>query len=159
MCTTAARPHIPTPRDAKTKTTGINAPPANISGNHMYLHVVYAKNARTIGVCVRVCRALYDDALKENAMKTIILAITVVLTAGLTGCTEGAQREIKNWKSEWMGGLNRTATLYSNDGKPIKQWQGKFDMQTATHADRCRLFDVNGKRNVVCGGIFVVEEN
>ena len=91
-------------------------------------------------------------------MRKIALASLVVLAVGLAGCTEGTQRSIKTTVSEWTGGLNRTATLYTNDGKPIKTREGKFDLQSAEHTDRCRLFDVNGKRNVVCGGILVVEE-
>ena len=94
-------------------------------------------------------------------MQHKILACFLAVLTGIAvlGCTEGTQRTIKTTVSEWTGGLDRTATLYSNDGKPIKTWKGKFDLQEATHTDRCRLFDVNGKRNVICGGILVIEEN
>ena len=95
-------------------------------------------------------------------LKLCKIAPVIVATAAalaFSGCSESTQRDIKTTVSEWTGGLNRTATLYTNDGKPIKTWKGKFDLQASPNADRCRLFDVNGKRNVVCGGILVVEEN
>lgn len=97
--------------------------------------------------------------MRFSMSQKLATTAVVLLALSLAGCSESAQRGIKTTVSEWTGGLDRTATLYSNDGKPIKTWKGKFDLQEASHTDRCRLFDVGGKRNVVCGGILVIEEN
>lgn len=83
-----------------------------------------------------------------------LLAMFAVLVI-LTGC-QSINNEIKNIKSEFSG-LNRTVTLYSENGDPIKSWTGKFDINV--RSDGRILFDVDGKRVTVKGGIIVSEEN
>lgn len=83
----------------------------------------------------------------------IIMAIAVVLM--LTGCTEEFKRELKTVQSDWTGGLNRTVTVYSETGTPIKSWSGKFDV---SDSETEVWFDVNGKRVIIHGGIVINEE-
>ena len=90
-------------------------------------------------------------------MKNIkIFAIILSLTAALaTGCTGSQQRGIKSFKSNMVGGLDRTVTVYDYNGKPIKQWIGKIDIaESETETD----FIVDGKKVVIHGGITIVEE-
>ena len=83
----------------------------------------------------------------------IIMAIVVVLM--LTGCTEEFKRELKTVQSDWTGGLNRTVTVYSETGTPIKAWSGKFDVSDSENEV---WFDRNGKRVIIHGGIVINEE-
>lgn len=85
-------------------------------------------------------------------MKKLILAGTALIL--LTGC-EGLSRTVKTVQSDFTGGLERVVTVYSYDGEPIQSWEGKFDIQ---RRDDGVVFDINGKRVIVKGGIIVSEE-
>lgn len=69
--------------------------------------------------------------------------------------TESGKRFSKSINSELSGGINRTVTVYSYDGKVIGQWSGKFDV---TEDDQETYFDIDGKRVVIQGGIIINEE-
>ena len=86
-------------------------------------------------------------------MKKIVFAI-LVLSVCLTGCGS-LQRWIGDVGSDIKGGSQRTATLYSNDGKIIKQWSGKIDMSKDSRETYMLL---DGQRIIIHGGIMVVEE-
>ncbi len=80
---------------------------------------------------------------------------TVFLVLGcliLTGCADLEQ----NWshtKSSWVG-LERKITLYSNDGRVIREWNGRYNLEVNGSAAR---FINNGKA-VHISGTFVIEE-
>ena len=91
--------------------------------------------------------------------KAMIIAVTICVV--LSGCivvfnTASIQREIKSWRSEIDGGLERTVTVYDYNGKEIRHWTGKFDVsesESETYFD-----DEDGKRVVIHGGIVINEE-
>lgn len=90
-------------------------------------------------------------------MRKILVGVaSLLLVFAATGCTEKVQREIKTGVSNWTGGLNRTVTVYSYDGKLIKAYSGKFDVQARENGI---LFDKDGKRVIIYGGIVINEEN
>lgn len=64
------------------------------------------------------------------------------------------QQQVSHWKSETIG-LNRTITLYSNDGKPIKTWTGRVQVEIQGGAARFIL----GGKAVIIAGTYVIEEN
>lgn len=93
-------------------------------------------------------------------MKKFILIITALLL--LTGC-ESWKRTVKDFQSDYGGGLYRTVTVLDYQGDTIKQWTGKFDVQFDTSGAGQVLFDYVGsdgdrKRVVVQGGIVINEE-
>ena len=71
----------------------------------------------------------------------------------LTGCQELAQTG-KHLKSS-MVGLQRKATLYNTNGEIIKQWEGKFQVETGD-GGYCR-FMLNNK-TVYISGTYTIEE-
>lgn len=94
----------------------------------------------------------------------LIAGVVLVFLIGIPGLivykaffTESGSRWVKSVKSEYTGGLERIAVLYSYDGKVLDTWEGKFDVAPAGN-DVCRLFDIDGKRNMVCGGILTFKE-
>lgn len=95
-------------------------------------------------------------------MKRLLLLIATILL--LTGCAcESWKRTIKDFQSDYGGGLNRTVTLLDYQGDTIKQWKGKFDVQFDTSGAGQVLFDYitedgSRKRVVVQGGIVINEE-
>ena len=64
------------------------------------------------------------------------------------------QRKISHAKSEAIG-LDRTITLYSMDGKPIKSWKGRVQVELDGGAAR---FVINQK-TVIISGTYTIEEN
>ena len=66
-------------------------------------------------------------------MKKRIIAATLtcmLLIGSLCGCA-GFQRSIKSIGSNITGGLDRTVTIYSYDGKKLGEWSGKFDVSSS----------------------------
>ena len=96
--------------------------------------------------------------------KAMIIAVTICVV--LSGCifvfnTASIQREIKSWRSEIDGGLERTVTVYDYNGKEIRHWTGKFDVsesESETYFDDAPASSEDGKRVVIHGGIVINEE-
>ncbi len=90
--------------------------------------------------------------------KMIIVGISIFVIAILGLYTylslPTVQQKISHAKSEAIG-LDRTITLYSNDGKPIKTWKGRLQVELEGGAAR---FVVHGKA-VIISGTYVIEEN
>lgn len=58
--------------------------------------------------------------------------------------TASGQRALVDQKSELSGGIERTITVYTADGKVIAQYTGRIDMEG--NDGGYVLFDFNGKR-------------
>ena len=94
--------------------------------------------------------------MKKRKYTIALAALLAILLAVLTGCGESWKREVKSWQSEHTGGLNRTVTVYSYDGTPIKSWSGKFDV---SESENETYFDIDDKRVIIQGGIIINEED
>lgn len=90
----------------------------------------------------------------KTRTKIILLSVVSVFALGLGGCAS-CDRWTKSVGSNISGGLDRTVTLYSNTGEVVKTWEGTIDLK---ESDEEILFDLDGKRIVIQGGIVVVEE-
>jgi hypothetical protein len=77
----------------------------------------------------------------------------ILIPIFLSGCTEKQRQDLSHWKSDLIG-LKRSITLYSNDGKPIKKWKGRFKVEVNGGAAR---FIVDGKA-VIISGTYIIEE-
>nr|WP_259549247.1 DUF5052 family protein [Heyndrickxia oleronia] len=91
----------------------------------------------------------------------LILLIAIVVVS--SGCSS-LEREKKDMKSEYGGGLDRIVTVYDNAGNVIRTYEGKIDIakQTdskggATGSDKIK-FEFNGKRIILYNATVVVEE-
>lgn len=82
---------------------------------------------------------------------SIILGMVVLLR----GCSS-LNRGIKSLKSDIVGGIDRTVTVYDYNGKEINSWSGKFDV---SNSENEVYFDINGKRIIIHGGIIINEES
>lgn len=96
-----------------------------------------------------------------NNMKKILIAIAAMLL--LTGCGEAWKRTVKDFQSNYGGGINRSVTVFDYQGDTLANWTGKFDVQFDTSGAGQVLFDridENGmrKRVVIQGGIVINEE-
>lgn len=80
-------------------------------------------------------------------MKKKILSVVLGLTLcfGMTGCASWS-RTWTDIKSDVGGGLNRTITVYTANGKVLAQYEGKIDIDT--NDGGYVKFDFNGKRYI-----------
>lgn len=84
------------------------------------------------------------------------LAVAGVLAVGLSGCAS-CDRMAKSWDSEISNGMNRTVVLYDYEGDELAHWEGRIDLQVSEEGGHI-VFDQDGKRTVITGGIVVSEE-
>ena len=87
--------------------------------------------------------------------KIAVFALLAAMMLSLAGCASW-NRELKSFKSDISGGLNRTVTAYSYDGDVLGQWSGKFDV---SESENETFFDINGKRVIIQNAIIINEEN
>lgn len=84
----------------------------------------------------------------NSGWKTILVtAIICVIAIGIVACccnSESFKRMGKDIKSDLGGGLNRTVTVYTADGKVLKTYEGKIDLQSTEGG--IVKFDLNGQR-------------
>ena len=78
-------------------------------------------------------------------MKKKILIVVLVLTLclGMSGCVSW-DRAVTDMKSDVNGGMQRTITVYTADGKELATYKGKIDL--STNDGGYVKFDFNGKR-------------
>ncbi|MEC0269731.1 DUF5052 family protein [Paenibacillus anseongense] len=79
----------------------------------------------------------------------------VIMFLALSGC-ESCSRLVKDVQSD-MHGLERTATVYSTDGKVLNQYTGKFDVEVNEYGNKVK-FDIDGKRVLIYNATVIVEE-
>ena len=98
----------------------------------------------------------------ENKKKSVITGIvtTVILLSGLTlyfTQTASGARDVKSALSDVSGGLDRTVKVYDYEGSLIEEYNGRIDIRATDVSGRV-LFDLNGKRITIDGGIVITEE-
>ena len=86
----------------------------------------------------------------------VVMIVCCMLSSAFTSC-ESCSRDMKSLKSDFGGGLYRTAVLMDYNGDTIKTWSGKFDIRDSG-SDNQIFFDIDGKRVWIQGGIFVRKE-
>ena len=100
-----------------------------------------------------------------------ITAIVVCLICGLGFIggalfylnTETGKRAIKDMKSELNNGIHRTVSVYDINGELIKEYTGKFDVETGNNNNAPYILfdDENGKRHIIyyTTGSILIDEN
>ena len=86
--------------------------------------------------------------------KHIAAAAAIASVLALGGCAS-VSRAVKSFESDFSGGLDRTVDVYTNTGQLVESYEGKIDIR---YEDNRTLFDLNGKRVTINGGIVIVEE-
>lgn len=90
--------------------------------------------------------------MKKKILVGLSIAMIMVST---TGCASW-NRMTKSVSSDLSGGINRTITVYSLDGKEkIAEYSGKIDVK---ENDNKVSFDLNGKRTMIYNATVVVQE-
>lgn len=99
-------------------------------------------------VCVGGCIVFVADEIPWKILAGIVTAILIAaLFFGMRWYfqnTASGQRALVDQKSELSGGIERTITVYTADGKVIAQYNGRIDIEG--NDGGYVLFDFNGKR-------------
>ena len=119
-----------------------------------------------IALCgLGACIFIGVDSLDELRNKVIWIVIIAAITLAICGAilfylynTESGARLIKDTKSNFGNGINRTVTVYDIDGEIIQQYEGKFDVDY--DSERIKFDDENGKRHVIYNkaGTVIIDE-
>ena len=75
--------------------------------------------------------------------KILAVALGLALCFGMTGCASW-DRMVTDMKSDVNGGMQRTITVYTADGKELATYEWKIDIDT--NDGGYVKFDFNGKR-------------
>ena len=101
----------------------------------------------------------FNEFSKKKRNIIIVVIITIlVLFIPLFINRASFGRFMKDVKSEWGNGLERSVEVYDVNGNLIKKYEGKFDIEY--DSDRIRFDDENGKRHVIYykTGTIIVDE-
>ena len=95
-------------------------------------------------------------ALGKAVQWSVLLIVTFLAFAliAASGC-QRTEKMGKHWESSWSG-LDRTITLYTDDGRVLRQWHAKTYIETDPPV--VAFIDSAGKEVKLAGGIVVVEE-
>ena len=89
----------------------------------------------------------------RTKLKVVAIVATSAIVLGLGGCAS-LDRQWKTAESNTYG-LKRKVTLYNDKGEVMREWEGVISLGDD---DAQIMFDLDGKRYVIQGGIVVVEE-
>lgn len=84
----------------------------------------------------------------------MVAVIMISACMCLTSCTERQRKNLKHMKSDIIG-LKRRIVLYDCSGKAIRQWEGRFKVETI--GSYVSFIDDDGK-DIKVSGTVVVEE-
>lgn len=95
---------------------------------------------------------------KEMSMsKRIIFGVMVAVSLLIFAGCESMGRDIKTTQSEWVGGLDRHISVYSQSGILLAEYDGRVDIEDSEYGNKV-LFDLNGKRTIVYNAVVIIQE-
>lgn len=107
---------------------------------------------------------MIEEAKKAKAkrkMKLIaggILAAIVIAVGGFVWINSASfQREMKSFTSDVAGGLDRTVTVYDNNGNILREYSGKIDIKENDYGNKV-IFDLDGERITIYNAVVISEE-
>ena len=91
-------------------------------------------------------------------MNKIMTLLLVILTIAVltSGCNDQEVSRMQKDQESAENGLNRVLTVYDQNGKAIKEYEGKFDIEWG---DGGKVkFDINNKRTIIYNAIVICQE-
>jgi hypothetical protein len=116
-----------------------------------------------VGIIEIICFTLDLEGKTKTIIgiiATVVVAIIIVVIALIVSKTEYGKRLIKDTKSNFQGGIDRTIVVYDFEGDEISRYEGKFDIDSSSEGE-LKFEDENGKRHIIyysTGTIFVDEK-
>lgn len=102
-----------------------------------------------------ICTAIYMGIDMESKSASIItILIGIIVTACIFGGqlwyynnSESGKRALKTQKSNYTGGITREVKIYDVNGKVMREYKGKFDIEYDN--DRILFDDEKGNRHII----------
>lgn len=85
----------------------------------------------------------------------IIVGAAMIVGPIIYSNTEAGKRALKDQKSNFGEGIQRTIRVYDVDGELVEEYKGKFDVET-DNANYILFDDENGKRHIIYQGVSTV---
>lgn len=118
-------------------------------------------NGLCIGAYLIYC-ANDEGRIAAAIVGVIVIVVAAIICAAVAWCqlnTESGRRAYKDQQSNLSGGIEREVSVYDVNGNLIKQYSGKFDIETDNES--YILFDdENGNRHIIyyTTGTIIVDE-
>ena len=97
------------------------------------------------------------DKIKKAVMAVVgFIVVVLIIGAIIFFSRSSTQRSLKDFESEYSGGLNRTVNVYSYDGKKIASYEGRIDV--AENVNGTVKFELKGKRYIYYNALVEVIE-
>ena len=97
------------------------------------------------------------DKIKKAVMAVVgVIVVVLIIGAVIFFSRSSTQRSLKDFESEYSGGLNRTVNVYSYDGKKIASYEGRIDV--AENVNGTVKFELKGKRYIYYNALVEVIE-
>lgn len=97
------------------------------------------------------------EAKEMNKSKKIFFGILLLMSLIIFAGCQSMGRDIKTTQSEWVGGLDRHISVYSQSGTLLAEYDGKVDIEDTEYGNKV-LFDLNGKRTIVYNAVVIIQE-
>ena len=91
---------------------------------------------------------------RANAIAIGAFAVLAIAASGISGCAS-CSRTMKTIDSDLSGGIPRNVRVYDYQGDLVQEYEGTIDTE---YSEGRYLFDMDGKRYTVSGGIVIIEE-
>lgn len=130
----------------------------------MILCLVFGIIIIGVGISFGVWLINYNETGSGIAVIIIGVIIGIAMSAGslIYSQTESGKRALKDQKSEFNGGIERTLTVYDINGNIIEQYEGKFDVKMTQNDQNSyiKFDDENGKRHLIyyTTGTVIIDE-
>ena len=85
----------------------------------------------------------------------VVSVLAIVALCVAFSQTASCSRWVKTQQSNFAGGMERTVTVYDYSGDVIAEYEGLIDIE---YRDGRVLFDMDGRRTNIVGGIVIVQE-
>ena len=120
------------------------------------------------GLCIIVLTLVFATEFERRGRIVCRIIAAVVLLATVVICciyiwyrnnSESGRRALRDQESNLNGGIERTVSVYDINGNLIKEYSGKFDIET-DRASYILFDDENGDRHMIyyTTGTIIIDE-
>lgn len=108
-------------------------------------------------ITIIVAYGFFDDMEPGKGILTIIIGLIITAICIVGGIvylrSASFQREIKDLKSDYCGGISRTIIITAEDGREIYNYTGTVDLEIDADTRKIKFEDENNKRQIIIYGV------
>ena len=108
-------------------------------------------------ITIVVAYHCFDDMESGKGILAIIIGLIITALFVIFGIiylrSASFQREIKDLKSDYCGGISRTIIITAEDGREIYNYTGTVDLEIDADTRKIKFEDENNKRQIIIYGL------